>query len=170
LQQKKQKPLYALPENLSQNDYNIGPDDTDENQRVLDRDKEQFQKFLDDIEATFGLQTHLPIAAQTVFDSFEPWDRQTGLLSSHAIQLLSESVGKLRQPEVRLEVIVWATMPSGKNLQAKLDKSVRLRAQVEKLFWLNSGQKSRIRYSVKPWLFSDAKRPVVSVVYSKTGG
>lgn len=169
IQQKSQKPLYALAENLDRNESKVGPDDTDKNERVLDRDKEQFQKFLNDIEQTFGLKNHMPIKSQTVFDSFQPWDRKTGSMSNHAIQLLSESITKLRQPETQLEVIIWATMPSQKNLEQHLAKSVKLRSQVEQMFWLKAREKARIRYSVKPWLFADAKRPVLSVVYSKSG-
>ena len=169
IQQEQQKPLYALADNLDQNDFKVGPDDTDKNERILDRDKEQFQKFLDQIEQTFGLKNHLPIQSQTVFDSFEPWDRKTGSVSTHAILLLSEAVARLRQPDVGLEVIIWATMPSQKNLEQQLTKSVGLRSQVEQMFWLKPNEKTRIRYSVKPWLFSDAKRPMLSVVVSKSG-
>ncbi len=169
IQQQAQKPVYALAENLDQNESRVGPDDTDENQRILDRDKEQFQKFLDEIEKKFGLQKHTPINNQTVFDSFERWDRETGAIGGHAIELLSETVAKLRQRDVNLEVIIWATMPSKANLERQLAKSVELRSQVENMFWLKPHEKPRIRYRVKPWLFADAKRPVLSVVVSRTG-
>lgn len=171
LQQKAQMPLYALSENLEKNPSDrIGPDDTDEIQRVLDRDKEQFQRFLNEIENAFGLKNHHPIESQTVFDSFEPWDRQTGSLSTHAIGLLSETISKLRRENVQLEVIVWATLPSKSNIKMHLDKSTELKSQVESMFWMTREQKVRLRYSVKPWLFADARRPVLSVVYSKLGG
>jgi flagellar motor protein MotB len=169
LQQKQQKPLYALAENLDQNDLRVGPDDTDENQRILDRDQEQFQKFLSEIERQFGLKSNLPIQSQTVFDSFQPWDRKTDSMSTHAIQLLSGLISKLRQPDTSLEIIIWATMPSKRNLEQQLAKSIELRSHVEQVFWLKPSEKKRIRYSVKPWLFADAKRPVLSVVYSKSG-
>ena len=161
IQQNVQKPVYALAENRDQNEQHVGPDDTDENQRIVDRDQEQFQKFLTEIEQKFGLQNHLPIKNQTVFDSFEPWDRSTGSMSMHAVQLLSESVANLRQQDVSIEVIIWATMPSKGDLQRQLTKSVDLRSQVERMFWLKPNEKARIRYRVKPWLFADARRPVL---------
>jgi flagellar motor protein MotB len=168
LQQQEQMPIYALAKNLDQNEGGIGPDETEDKDRIVDRDKEQFQKFLVDIEKSFGLQDHKPLENQTVVDSFAPLNLDAGI-RKEAIQLLSESIAKLRQPEVNLEVIIWATMPSKQNLDRQLDKSIDLRAEIERMFWLKPQDRARIRYRVKPWLFSDAKRPVLSVVFSKTG-
>ena len=169
IQQNAQKPVYALAENLDRNEHRVGPDDTDENQRIVDRDQEQFQKFLDEIKNKFGLHKHMPIKNQTVFDSFEPWERTTGSMSVHAVQLLSESVARLRQRNVNIEVIIWATMPSKNELERQLNKSVKLRSEVENMFWLKPNEKRQIRYRVKPWLFADARRPVLSVVVSRSG-
>ncbi|MGB7344986.1 MAG: flagellar motor protein MotB [Pirellulaceae bacterium] len=172
IQQESQKPIYALAENLDKNEDQegrTGPDDTDAKDRVLDRDKENFQKFLDEMEKTIGLKTRQPLTNQVVFDSFEPWDLETGQMSRHAMQLLSESISNLRQPDLQIEVIVWANVPSQVGLQNSLKKSVELRGQVEKLFWVKPDDRKRISYRVKPWLFSDAKRPQLSVVMSKAG-
>lgn len=168
IQQKRQAPIYALAENLSKNEGNVGPDDTGKRDRILDRNKEQFQKFLSEIEKAFGLKSHKPIKNQMVFDSFEPWDRETGAISNHAVQLISESVAKLRDPSVKLEVIVWATMPNKRSLESQLKKTEKVRSDVERMFWLKPNQRSRIRYSAKPWLFSDARRPILSVVFSRS--
>jgi flagellar motor protein MotB len=171
LQQEAQKPIYALAENLDKNQDqsgNVGPDDTNKKDRVIDRDKENFQKFLDDMEKRFGLETRSPLTNQVVFDSFEPWDPDTGQMSRHAMELLSETISKLRQPDLRIEIIVWASVPSQTVMTRTVDKSVELRGQVEKLFWVKPDDRKRITYRAKPWLFSDAKRPQLSVVMSKT--
>ncbi|NND98565.1 MAG: hypothetical protein HKN47_14690 [Pirellulaceae bacterium] len=168
IQQNAQKPVYALAKNMDTSQGKIGPDDTTKQDRIKDRDKEQFQKFLDDIEKSMGLRDHQPLTDQTVLDSFERWDRDTGAMSTHAVQLMSEAIAKLRNPDTNIEVIIWANMPSQKNLEQQLKKSISFRAQVEQMFWLKPTDKARIRYRVKPWLFADAKRPIVSVVLSKT--
>ncbi|QDT11163.1 flagellar motor protein MotB [Planctomycetes bacterium K23_9] len=170
IQQVSQKPIYALAENLEKNQDqagNVGPDDSDKKDRVKDRDKENFQKFLEEMEKTIGLKTNSPLTGQVVFDSFEPFDPDTGDMSRHAMELLSESISKLRQPDMRIEIIVWASVPSQTGLQRSLSKSVALRGQVEKLFWVKPEDRGRINHRTKPWLFSDAKRPTLSVVMSK---
>ena len=168
IQQASQKPIYALAENLDKNDdQNVGPDDTDEKQRVIDRDKEQFQKFLTELEQQLDLRNLPKIEDQVVFDSFERPDPETGKLSMHAVKLISQAVTKLREPDVTMEIVLWADMPRGSSLKRKLDESVKLRREVETKFWMKSSQRSRIRYRVKPWLFADAKRPYLSVILGK---
>ncbi|TWU02166.1 hypothetical protein Pla52n_32150 [Stieleria varia] len=169
IQQEQQKPIYALSENLEKNLDKTGPDDTDKKDQIKDRDKENFQKFLTDIEKQFGLKNRPELINQIVFDSFEPNDRGTGGLSKHAIELLSEAITKLRRSNSNIEIILWANMPSPASLANRLDQSVSIRREVEQMFWLTAGEKSRIRYRVKPWLFADAKRPIVSIIFSRLG-
>lgn len=167
LQQESQMPIYALSDNMDQNLGKVGPDDVDEKQRIIDRDNEQFQKFLSEINDTLDLKSSAELTNQLVFDSFEPFDRGTGGLSKHAIQLLSEAFARLRRPNVQVEIIVWANIPSQKNLASKLDRTLKVREEVESRFSVNPKDKRRISYRTKPWLFSDAKRPIISIVVSE---
>ncbi|MCA9136740.1 MAG: hypothetical protein KDB00_08275 [Planctomycetales bacterium] len=168
LQQKTQAPIYALAENLKdKSDKNIGPDDKNESERVIDREKEQFQKFLNELDEQLDLSTLPKLENQVVFDTFEPSDSKTGKLSLHAVKLISQALTKLREPGVTMEIVLWADMPSASSLKRKLDKSAELRAEVERTFWMKGSVKSRIGYRVKPWLFADAKRPYLSIILGK---
>lgn len=166
IQRTSHAPIYALRENLDKNENpeKVGPDDTDENDQVKDRAKEKFQKFLSKIEKHFGLTTKPPISQQVVFDSFVPFNRKTGRLSEHAIQLAAEMIPKLRKPNVKLEVVIWVKMPSKKEIDRTLEKSLAVKEELETMFWIKGKNENRIRYSAKPWLFSDAKRPIMSFV------
>ncbi|MFN3191420.1 MAG: flagellar motor protein MotB [Aureliella sp.] len=166
IQQESQKPIYALAENMDA-EGKVGPDDEEAKERVLDRDKEQFQKFLTDIESKFGIQSSERFTNQTVFDSFEPVKPPSGGISRHAIQLMSDAISKLRKPSTNIEVVIWANMPSPIDMEKQLKLSEEFRERIEGIFWLKEGDKNRIRYRVKPWLFSDAKRPVLSVILSE---
>lgn len=163
IQQTYQKPIYALAENMDA-EGKVGPDDTQEQQRVIDREKEQFQKFLTEIDESYGLKKEKKYTGQTVFDSFEPLKPPEGGISRHAIQLMSDAVSKLRKPDVDIEVILWASMPSPVDMKKKLLLIEEFKSRVETIFWLKDADKKRIRYRVKPWLFADAKRPILSVV------
>jgi len=170
IQQNNQAPIYAIGENLhkNQSEEGDGPDDSDHKERVIDREKEQFQKFLTIIEQNFGLETQKPIVNQVVVDSFERFDRDTEKLSGHAIQLAAELFPKLRENGAQMEIIIWAKMPSRSEVVRKLKKSFEVKSEIEELFWLTPEMKKQIRYNVKPWLFTDAKRPVISFVISET--
>jgi flagellar motor protein MotB len=170
IQQTHQAPIYGLAKNLSKNepDGTVGPDDSEEKERVINREKEEFQKFLQTIEESFGLDTKQPVINQVVTDSFQPFERKTGKMSEHATQIAADLIPKLRRDGSQLEIIIWASMPSKSEVKRKLSKSLEVRTEMESLFWIKPAMKSKIRYTVKPWLFSDAKRPVISFVMSET--
>ncbi|OYP32298.1 flagellar motor protein MotB [Rhodopirellula sp. MGV] len=163
------KPLYALAENLDKNEKqeNVGPDENNNNERVVDRDREQFQKFLNDLEEKIDLKTLPQIEGQVVFDSFQPADPKTGKLSLHATQLISEAIAKMRDEKMVMEIVLWADMPKASSLKRTLDKSAAMRKEIESTFWMDQSTRSRIKYRVKPWLFADAKRPYLSVILGR---
>ncbi len=167
ISQQYQKPIYALPSNADSSKH-VGPDDTDEREAIQDREKEQFQKFLTEVETAFGLRTGEVVKDQTAFDSFEPVKMPDGEFSRHGLELISQALAKLRDPKARVEVILWAEMPSGSELQRKLELADDFREHVEQVFWLKAEDKRRINFRAKPWLFSDAKRPKLSVVVATT--
>ena len=162
-------PLYALSENLEKNpdaDGEVGPDDENDNERKMDRDKENFQRFLTEMEHQFGLDQKETIANQVVFDSFESLKKKndSDVLSDHAIELAAEVMPLLRDRKKSVEVIVWATMPSPTIINKTLTKTQLIKKEIQSKFQLSLSSNDQIRYSVKPWLFSDAKRPVISFV------
>ena len=167
--QNERAPLYALSENLDKNQGKVGPDEKGKNERVLDREKEQFQNFLHQLEQEVDLKTLPQLSDQVVIDSFERPDSETGKLSSHASQLISDAITRLRQPNTTMEVILWANMPAAISLNKKMDELKRVRQEVESAYWMNAKQRTRVKYRVKPWLFADAKRPYLSVVIGKEG-
>lgn len=165
-----QAPIYALAENLDKNTRdNVGPDDTYKKDRIFNREKENFQKFLTRIDREYGLETHPPILDQTVFDTFSSFKKNPWGMSDHARQLTNELVQKVRNEEYRLEIIVWTPIPGKATIDRTLIQSMNIQTEVENLKWLRPEERRKIRYVVKPWLFSDAKRPTMSFVLSKQG-
>lgn len=160
------KPIYAMSENDDSPDK-VGPDDEEVRERIVNREKEQFQKFLQDISKVLDLKQLPVIKNQTALDSFSPVIEKSGKLGDHAVQIISDSIARIRKPNVRLEIIVWASLPSKNNLDERLATTERIRAEVENTFWLKDEHKSRVLYRAKPWLFADAKRPTMTVVYSE---
>lgn len=164
-----QAPLYALAENLDKNEGKVGPDDTHKADRILDREKENFQKFLTKVDREFGLQTDPPITNQVVFDSFSSFKKKPWGLSDHAIQLASECIPRVRKEGYKLEIIVWTPIPGKATIDRTLYQSMNVEMEIENKFWLNPEDRKKVRYGVKPWLFSDAKRPTISFILKKQG-
>ena len=167
-QKKHHAPIYALAENLDKNEGNVGPDNKKARDRIVDADKARFQKFLEQMDKDHGLESKPPTVNQVAFDSFVPFNRQTGAMSDHAIQLAAEIIPKLRNSSARLDIVVWATVPSKSVIDRQMKQVVDVKKEIGEKFWLKENEQRRIRYAIKPWLFSDAKRPIVSFVFSET--
>ncbi len=165
-------PLYALAENLDKNPNqsgSVGPDDESDIGRKIDRDKENFQRFLSEIERQYGLQPKAPTLNDVAFDSFESFNSSDNeILSTHAIELAAEVLPVLRDGKKRLEVIIWSPVPSPTVIGKMLRKTELIKAEVNSKFSINMNVQNRIRYTVKPWLFSDAKRPIISFVVANS--
>ena len=158
-------PLYALAENLDKNpnqEGNIGPDDEDDAERIIDREKENFQRFLNEIDRQFNLEHKSSVSSQIVFDSFELFKdsdskESDAILSDHAIQLFAEIAPTLSNEDKFVEIIVWATMPSPVVIEKTLRKSNKILKELRTKFKFPENENERFRLVVKPWLFSDAK-------------
>ena len=167
MQMEEPKPIYALKENLDKNEDSkkIGPDEGPENERVVDRESEQFQIFLDKLKNSIGLKHTGTRSNQTAIDLFEPLLEKDGSISKVAQEVLPAAMVKLHSKS-SVEIILWANMPSPVVMKTKLDYANKVRAAIESSFWLKDESKQRLFIRVKPWLFTDAKRPTFSVVYA----
>ena len=139
---------------------------------IIDRQTEEFKRFLTNIGREFDVDELPPTRSQIVFDSFENLQRiEEGKvrepLQKDAIQLASSAITKLARDDFSLEIVVWARMPSKGCLIEAMDSAEAIRNQIDRSFRLNEAVKSRMNVSAKPWLFSNSTRPRISFVISR---
>ena len=120
----------------------------------------------------FDVLEQRPTQTQIVLDSFEQFERQNDStpyqpLKENAIQVASEAITKLLNGDYEVEVVIWANMPSSLAMQKAMERSFAAQEQIDSLFLLSVKQRSRLSFSAKPWLFSDAKRPKLSFILSQ---
>jgi flagellar motor protein MotB len=164
-----QTPIYAVKENDPQyKDKKRGPDDEDDLQRVLNRQAENFQRFLNEMDYRFQVKSGDPTESQIVFDSFEKigTDSQS-VLGPNAIQLASDAIAQLSNDAFELEIIVWANMPSELALKKANQYALQIEQFIGRTFKFNPDQRRRFSVTAQPWLFVDAARPKVSFVLSR---
>ncbi len=173
LEKEHSAPLYAIhsPEEKKETGINLGPDSDPDKQRVIDRQTENFKRFLTDVGKEFNVDELPPTRNQIVFDSFEKMkEKEPGKahlpLQTNAVEIASESIMKLGRQDFELEIIVWAKMPSEVMMKKAIQQAVAIDTQIGRIFKLTPDQKARVTVSGKPWLFADAARPKVSFVLS----
>ena len=161
-------PIYACADKKSSDNVGPGPDEEDDNNRVVDRQADNFKRFLSEMEYQFEVNEEAPTQSQVVFDSFENLSRTSDdLLGPVALQIASDSITQLINEDIEIEVIVWATMPSPKALNRAMVQAEKIQKQLDSSFFYRGNQRQRISTSAKPWLFADAARPRMSFVISR---
>ena len=149
----------------------MGPDEEGDAKRIIDRQSDEFKRFVTEMNRQFEVREELPTRSQIVFDSFEKFARQDDgpkpPLQKNAIQIASDSIGQLRQEEFELEIVVWAQMPSRISMARAMETAIAIQKQIDESFNLSQSQRLRLTTSAKPWLFVDAKRPKSSFVLSR---
>lgn len=162
-------PIYAVPsEKKLQDDPGKGPDESDDGKRIINRQAENFQRFLSEMEYQFQVNEGNPTQSQVVFDSFENLNKESDdILGPSAIQIAADAISQLSNEQIELEIIVWANMPSPVALKKAMESAQKIQAQLDRSFTFRGDQRQRVTASAKPWLFFDAKRPRASFVLSR---
>ena len=162
-------PLY-LAENLdgpeSENNA-TGPDDGDNGMRVLDRDKEVFQRYLNELEQLTKIDSLPEVEGEIVFDIFSRYNREPPLLTKRYKEAIAKVLPLLRRDTHRVEVIVWANMPSPVSWKKATAAATQLHKEILALSRLTDEQSGRLVAVGKAWKFSDVKRPIISIIVRK---
>lgn len=174
IQKKAPAPVYAVASPDVDKDPNLrdGPDEDPDNHRIIDRQMENFKRFLSNVNKDFEVNEMEPTRSQIVFDSFEnlrkPEEGQPHHpLQKDAIQIASEAIMRLGRADFRLEIVVWANMPGKVSLEKAMQNASAIQNQIESIFTLTPDQQARFNVTAKPWLFADAIRPRMSFVISR---
>ena len=180
VQKKAPAPLYAVhaPDENTDAPGRLGPDREPDQMRIIDRQTDEFKRFLAEVARQHEVQEQLPTRGQIVLDSFEKLRKQDQASSStadkawqplqkNAIEVASEAISQLARPEFELEIVVWASLPSSTSLKRTMATAAAIEKQIDSSFRLDQFQQSKISFSAKPWLFVDAKRPKVSFILSR---
>ncbi len=167
------QPIYAIESDAPKDQSKrLGPDEDPDDERVIDRQTENFKRFLNDVSKKFEVNETPPTQTQIVFDSFEqlaksepgqPWHP----MEKGAVRTASDAIMKLGRSDFKLEIVVWANMPGKVALVKAMKQAAAIQQQIDSIFRLNASQKARLKVTAKPWLFSDAARPKISFVVSR---
>jgi flagellar motor protein MotB len=173
-QKKAPSPIYAVANDKENSDSvkRDGPDSDPDDKRIIDRQTENFKRFLANIDKSFSLEETPPTKSQIVLDSFENLNKPKKgepyrPLGKSAIRIAAEAIMKLGSDDFKLEVIVWSNMPGEKPMLRTMDKAIGVQEQIDAMFTLTPQQRSRLHVSSKPWLFADAIRPRLSFAISR---
>ncbi|MFK7820277.1 MAG: flagellar motor protein MotB [Planctomycetaceae bacterium] len=136
----------------------------DNSLRILDREKEEFQRLLNELERFYEVDSLPSTRASVVFDVFQKLKPGDKPLSTNSRRMLNRTRPMLSRPNYEIEVVVWATTPSKSAWLRAFNSAKKIVKQYSREVRLSADMKKRLRPVARAWLFSDEKRPVMSVV------
>ena len=132
--------------------------------RVLDREKDQFQRLLNELERFYDVDKLPAAKASVVFDVFQKLKKGDKPLNTNGRRLLNRTRPMLARPNYEVEVVLWTPTPAPSAWSRTFKTAKKLTAQFIEEAGLTADSQKRFGVSARPWLFSDAKRPVMSVI------
>jgi len=140
-----------------------GADGDDDRQRIIDREQEEFQRFLNEVDRWHDVSSQRPIEGEVAFDLFAKLGQDETLAPPELLSAARQIATTLRRDGYEAEIVVWATTPS----MTAWTRAVRQAHTLQKELstYLRLEQSSvKLKSSGKPWGSATAKRPIVSLI------
>ncbi|MCP4169700.1 MAG: hypothetical protein GY758_02885 [Fuerstiella sp.] len=160
-------PKYVVPdeEDRPEEPGAAGPDDDPDNLRVLDRTRDEYERFLQQLRRVNALKKDRDVKGEVTFDVLAPFPpRSAGTLINDELKAALAGVGPmLRRDDYAVEITVWTTTPSQSAWNRALSQSQRIHKEAVSLLRVAPNQERRITAVAQPWISPTIKRPTVSV-------
>ena len=159
-------PDYVVPDPDGQQSEtgNAGPDDNPNDLRVIDRDRDDFERMMDEMSRLAELDKKTAVKGEAVFDYFRRLNSEAPLLSQEYRDEMTNVIPLLHQKQYEVVLIVWATTPGRKAWQRATEQASAIAEELATMARLSEKQRGQLRGIAKPWFDQDAKRPVLSVI------
>ena len=161
-------PLYLAPD-LDDNPPEKDPTGPDEDNglRSVDRESEEYQRFLNELDRLSKVENMPEVEGEVEFDLFNKISYEPPYLSEAYKNALQRVLPVLRKNTHQVEIVVWATTPSPSAWTRASKQASGLMNEMAAAARLKPEQRSRLTAVGQPWLFSDVRRPVASIVVRK---
>lgn len=162
-------PLYIVPDPNGDEAAkgSNGPDDNDDDLRIIDRQREDFERFLRNFERISDVGSEESTAGEVVFDVFNTIKNTSPYLDDKSAEAFLQVLPQLRNPDYKVEIVVWATTPGTSAWTRAVSQSAGIREEVGKQANLTAEQKARLSAVGQAWMHSDVKRPIFSIIVKR---
>ena len=159
-------PLYIVPdgESTESDPAASGPDEDGDSIYIRDREQDNYERFLHEMERLHYARPNIDVAGEMAFDRLASLPRQGDLIDAGLREQLLHLAPILQRENYEVEIIVWASTPGASAWQRAASQANQLLDEVVALLRPTPEQLPRLSVSSSPWIFSDVKRPTVSIM------
>jgi flagellar motor protein MotB len=164
VQQNAVAPMYMVGD-PEQEDFGngVGPDDTDDGGRIINREEEQFSRFLSEIQRVSTLKKEPEIVAEFSLDVFGALPTDGSLMSPELKATLAQVRSAFNSKNYAMEITVWATTPSQSAWSRAAKQASEIRSEAIPYLQVDSVKQQRVSAVGRTWISSKLKRPAVSI-------
>jgi hypothetical protein len=157
-------PMYMVGD-PEQEDFGngVGPDENDDGGRIINREEEQFSRFLSEIQRVSSMQKEPEVVAEFSLDVFGALPTDGPLMSAELKAVLVQVRTSFSTKNYEMEITVWATTPSQSAWSRAAKQASEIRSESIEFLKVNSVKQQRIRAVGRTWISKELKRPAVSV-------
>jgi flagellar motor protein MotB len=158
-------PLYMVNDENQEPDKNAkGPDETDNGLRVIDREQEELHRFVNEMNRLSEVAKLPNVQGEVSFDFFDKISGTPPLLPSRFDNVMAQLMPLFANRDYRIDVVVWATTPSRSAWTRATKQSFTIAHEIADKCGLSPEQRQQLASRGQPWLYSDVKRPVFTIV------
>lgn len=147
----------------------LGPDQNANNIRVIDRETDDFQRFINELQRVSHVAADAETKSAAVFDFFTPLRKTSPRLSSAYHRSLGDVLPLLYRPGYAVDVVVWATSPSPTARKRATLEAAECAEELRTFARLDASNRSKLASAGRPWIDKDAQRPVMSLLVRRLG-
>lgn len=151
-----------------ENDNAAGKTASDAQQRVIDAEEENFQRFLGEMDRHFNTAKLPRTSGQTSLDFYDKLGTRPPYVTDSQREQLAPLLALLRRSGYRLQVIVWAGIPRDSATTRAADEAANVVEALAAEAGLDAAARRRLIAVGQSWPYRDVARPVMSVVVSRT--
>ncbi|MCA8995958.1 MAG: flagellar motor protein MotB [Planctomycetaceae bacterium] len=163
LQLNSPSPLYLSESKDPENVQQLGPDPEDDSIYVRDRELEDFERVLHELERLHKFTQERSVEGEVSIDRLSPLPKD-GRLDEEFRKLLVQTVSAFQQPSAHVELIIWTPVPSSAAWKRASVQAHQLRIASQEFLKLTPNEAGRFTASARQWSDPKLKRPTATLV------
>ena len=169
LQMKAASPIYPV-HNEETDEKGQGPDDEADTIWVRDRNVDEYDRFLTELERYHACRPESAVKAEVALDRMRSLPYEGPLLDAALRRQVLDLLPALASGNYELEIVVWATTPTGTAWKRAVEQASQVRTEIIQMLRLPEERQAIVTASAHTWISSTLKRPSLSLVVRQLDG
>jgi flagellar motor protein MotB len=158
----------SAPTSPTAKDKDHGNESDKAQDRIIDGEQENFQRFLGEMDRHFKTAKLPPTAGQTALDFYDKLNKKAPFLTTLQQEQLAPLMPLLLQTGYRIQVVVWAGIPRDTATTRAAEEAADVVEELAAGAGLDAAARARLIAVGQSWPYRDVQRPVMSVVVTRT--